>query len=161
QHDQVGEDEADNAAERDATAPEHRRQWHIAYRADETEYGNERPNQWALDLGKCGIARQEEALPEALGYPGGQRPRDEEAEKDIGPDGGPVHHEEVAECSEATPTEEPLEERATALYAHVHRGMALHAPKCPALGLFAGLLDQTRRERQPEDQRDDDHHDDT
>src|SRR5579884_1850138 len=106
QDNQIGKDEADNASETDAAAPENRRQRHIADRADKADDGYQWANQRPLDAGGHRVAAQEKGAPERFRHPGCQRTGDQQAQHDVQPDGSPVHHKKVADSGKTLGTEQ-------------------------------------------------------
>jgi hypothetical protein len=103
------------------------------------------------------MVHEEERLPERLRHPGRERAGDQEPDRDVDPDRRPVHHEEVARRGEAPIGEHPRRDRAFR-QAHVHPGVPLHPPRDPAVRVDPGLLHERGRERAPEDEREDRHH---
>ena len=67
QHDQVGEEERQHAGEADPARPQHRRERHVADRADEAEHGDERPDDHVLERAEraAGVL-EEQAVEEAV-----------------------------------------------------------------------------------------------
>src|SRR5205085_2100030 len=73
EHDQVGEDEREDAAEADPAVPEDRRERHVPDRADEAQDRDRRPDDRPPELrdGRMGV--EEQRAPEVLRHPGRAR----------------------------------------------------------------------------------------
>src|SRR6266576_3956627 len=121
--DQVGEDERDDAAEADAPVPQHRRQRHVADRADEAEHRDHRADERPPQLGGQRLAGEEQVLPEAVGHPGAHRPGDQQADDHVADDGGPLHHEDLADRGVPVAAGQAPPEGPAGGDGHVHGGV--------------------------------------
>ena len=149
----------DDPAEADAAVPQHRRQGHVADRADEAEHRNHRADERAPHLGRQRVAGEEQVLPERGGHPRGHRARDEQADQDVADDGRPLHDEDVAHRGEAAAAEQAAPEAPAGRDAHVHGGVALHGTRQALVRLLARGVDQPLADEDAEDHRQQDDHD--
>src|SRR6202050_3459423 len=157
--DQVGEDERDDAAEADAAVPQHRGEGDVADRADEAQQADDRADQRPPQFRRQRVAGEEQVAPEAVRHPGGARAGDQQAERDVADDGGPLHHEDVRHRGEGLPRPEPVPQAALGLNGHVHRGVAFHRSGTSLSGLGAGGVEEPLPQQQAEQQRQQDDHD--
>lgn len=130
--------------------PQHRGQRDVADRAheghDRHDGAHERTPQRRPDR----VIHQKEALPELLGNPRRDGPRDQQAQDKVAQDRPPLHHEHVRDRGEAGRGKQPPPERAFSFDRHVHGGMAFHRSGDPLCGLIAGRVDEPRAHEQPE-----------
>src|SRR5215472_12677494 len=148
--DQVGEDERDDTAEADAPVPQHARQGHVADRADEADHRDHRSDEGPPQLGGDRVAGEEQVLPEGVGHPGGHGPGDQQADDHVADDGGPLHHEDVADGGVPLPGGQPVPEAPAGGDAHVHRRVALHGSGQALVRLLPRRVDQALAHEQAE-----------
>ena len=87
-------------------------------------------------LAASGWPVEEQVLPERVGHPGADGPGDQQADDDVADDGGPLHHEDVADRGVALAGSASRRQKLPlGADAHVHRGVALHRPGQPAVRL--------------------------
>src|SRR5581483_1486200 len=103
------------------------------------------------------VVREEEAPPEGVRHPGGERAGDEAPDRDVADDRRPVHDEVVGGRREAGRGAQPLPPGAWDLSGHVHFRMAFHRAEEALLGLRTRLLDEPPAQEDPE--RESDQHD--
>src|SRR5439155_3437730 len=156
---QVGEDEADDAAEADPTVPQHGGERDVADGADEAQHGDDRADQRPPDLRQQRVVDQEERLPEAVRYPGTDGTGEQQADHDVAQDRSPLHDEDVADRGEPRRRGQPPPQRALLAHAHVHGRVPFHGPGNAPLGLPAGGVEQSGAQEKPEQQGQYDDHD--
>ena len=87
------------------------------------------------------VAGQEQLAPETVGYPGADRPCDQQSADDVADDRGPFHDEDAADRGVAAGAGQPVPEAPAGSDAHVHRGVAFHGPGQALVRLSAGGVD--------------------
>ena len=151
QYDEIGEEEGDHAAEADAAAPQHGCQRNVAYRAYKGKHCDDGTDKWTPKLRQQRMSFQKKSLPEMLWHPGAEGTGDEQANRNVHPERGPIHHKEVADGRAAFLREHPLPDRAF-MHAHVHRCVAFHAPGDALLSLCMRSFDELWRKKEFEQQ---------
>jgi hypothetical protein len=116
------------------------------------------PMRGPTSFAKNRVIAQKEDLPELVWNPGGERASDQQSADDIGPQGDPIHHEEVANRRHALRRGEPMPERALLFNRHVHRRVSLHPAGDTFVGLSFGVIAQAAREEESEQHNQDDDH---
>ena len=103
------------------------------------------------------MAGQKEPAPEAVGDPGGEGARDQEAEADVQPQGADVHPEGVADRGQPARREQACQKRSLA-DRHVHLRVAFHPASPIALGLAPRLGGKPRGKGPAKEEGEDDDH---
>jgi hypothetical protein len=85
----------------------------------------------------------------SAGTQGGERAGNEQAARDVEPDRGPIHHEVMADRSEAAFGGQPLPKRAFS-NGHVHFGVPFHSTGDASIGLCLGLFQKLSIEKPAE-----------
>src|SRR6266566_2446047 len=125
EHEEVGINERDDAAEADAAVPKHCSQRNVAHGTNERKDSDDRSDDWSPKL--CGdwMRNQEEFLPKIRRYPRSQCSCDQQPAGDIFPNCRPIHDEIMTDGSKTVLRGDALPTRAFG-HAHVHFRMTLH-----------------------------------